>query len=680
MNNATIGIVEIMFIVNKVFNVFKPWFAVDSRALGIYRILLGILCLSDILRRWDFIDVFYTGNSIIQVPTSLSTYKSFSLLNTFTLSWEVHLVFIIGVIFSIMLIVGYRTKLSQIICAVILISLHNRAIMLENAGDFFMNCMLVWTVFLPLGISFSVDSLIKSLRNHKESSLDELNDREYGKNIPQTLYHLAFFCVLFQLSTIYFFTGLDKSGYDWMNGTAVYKMFQLDTFLTPVGYYLRDYITLPITKFFTYSTLGIEYLAPFLLLFPFYSKWFRTFFIFCYVIFHSTIRLAVKVGLFSYIMMITYVLLFDTSFINKIKKWILGKYNKKYILFYDSDCGFCHYSIRIIKRLDVFHRMIFADASYSKDKPENFDNLRQVTAILYDKETNKWWTKHEAFGKILLLVPFGFILGWIFFIPGLSKLFSFIYDYIAKNRIIISTYFGMPVCGIKQDKQSYISSNDTIPSNYNKNCIFLGKFSTFIFLIILLSSSINYALAANDGVNDRMEKYGFGKNYFRHNPTLKKISYYPRMIQRWNMFAPTVLATDKTIVVEATLANGEIINPYTGKKPILDSVDYEDLWHGHNQFWRKFFSRVNKKGKQKYVNRFEIWMKKHNNNYFEETLGDQRIKSVNIWYLSQRNADMNSNSNYRVSKRLLNSKSQNSRKKIPNERRKISNDAKKGKK
>ena len=92
--------------------------------------------------------------------------------------------------------------------------------------------------------------------------------------------------MIFQLATIYFFTGLDKTGYDWMNGSAVYKMFQLDTFLTPVGYFLRDYISYPVSKFFTYSTLGIEYIAPIILFFPFYSYIFRFIFIIVYSIFH----------------------------------------------------------------------------------------------------------------------------------------------------------------------------------------------------------------------------------------------------------------------------------------------------------------------------------------------------------------------------------------------------------
>ena len=102
-----------------------------------FRIVFGILCLSDIIRRWDFIDIFYTQASIIQSTLTSSSYKNFTLLNTFTSSWEVHLFFSLGIIFSLMLIFGYKTKLSQIMCAVIIISIHNRAIMLENAADFF---------------------------------------------------------------------------------------------------------------------------------------------------------------------------------------------------------------------------------------------------------------------------------------------------------------------------------------------------------------------------------------------------------------------------------------------------------------------------------------------------------------------------------------------------------------
>ena len=642
---------------NRFTKMFKPWFAVDSRALGLFRIIFGYLCLFDVLRRWEFIDIFYTQASIIQSSLTSSSYKNFTLLNTFTSSWEVHLFFIIGIVFSFMLMIGYKTKFSQIMCAIIIISIHNRAIMLENAADFFMNCMLIWTVFLPLGISFSIDSLSNTLKNNKENSIDELNNRNFGVNKSQTLYSFAYFCMIYQVATIYFFTGLDKTGYDWMNGSAVYKMFQLDTFLTPVGYFLRDFITLPISKFFTYSTLGIEYLAPVILFFPFYSYILRFLFIIVYSIFHISIRLAIKVGLFSYVLMCCFILLIDKYFIEKFKSFILNRYkDSKYILFYDSDCGFCHYSIRVIKRLDIFQRLVFADKTYSGKKPKSLDDALDYTALLYNPSNDKVWLRHEVFGKILIILPFGFLFGWIFFIPGISILFRKIYDIVAFRRTDISKYFGLPACDLKTNIVKDDNNNDYVIPIYKNNLIYLKKTVNIFVLLVLLWSSINYSLAANDGVNDLMEEYGFGKNYFKHNQTLKKIAYYPRMIQRWNMFSPTVLSTDKALIIEATLSNGDIIDPFTGKKPVLDSVDYNVLWHDHNQFWRKFSSRVTKKGKKSTLNRFETWLKRYNNTYFDDNLYGNRIREVNIWSLSERNKDINSKTNYRVSKKLLNSK------------------------
>ena len=59
------------------------------------------------------------------------------------------------------------------------------------------------------------------------------------------------------------------------------------------------------------------------------------------------------------------------------------------MLFYDSDCGFCHYIVRIIKRLDIYSRITFLDANYEGVKPPNFEKLSTETAILYEKQSEK---------------------------------------------------------------------------------------------------------------------------------------------------------------------------------------------------------------------------------------------------------------------------------------------------
>ena len=637
----------------KIIRIFKPWFFVDTRSLGIFRICLGFLCLFDILRRCDYIDIFYTNNGIISASTSSSYYKMFTLLTTFTTSWEVHLFFLTGIIFSIFLIVGYKTRLSHIICAMVIISIHNRAIILENASDMFMNSILIWTVFLPLGVSYSIDALKKNLATFKEYNINDLNNRKTN-NQPKKVFSIAYFAVLYQLSAIYFFTALNKSGYDWANGSAVYKMFELDTFLSSIGFVVRDFITPDVSKFLTYSTIRLEYLVPILIFIPFYNYIFRFFLVLALTVFHISIRLFIKVGLFSQTMIITYVLLLDTkiyNFINNGVERFLIK-NKKYILFYDSDCGFCHYAVRIIKRLDIYSIITFADFNYKGNKPLNYSELSTQTAILYDESSKKSWIKHQAFGKVMSLLPFGFIVSWIFFVPGISFLFEKVYDFIADNRTKISQFFGQPACGIdnKQEKAQFINITDSAPYKAKINIFFQLISSSIVILLIL--STLNYNLVANESVNKHMSKIGYEK--FKYNKFLKRITYYPRMVQRWNMFSPTVLKTDRTVVVSATLYDNSSIDIFTGKSPVLDSVDYEDLWHGHDQFWRKFFSRLSKKNNKKYIRPFERWIKRSSNTYFDSSLKGEKIKSINIWSISQKNSDMNSNREYKVYKQLLN--------------------------
>ena len=58
---------------------------------------------------------------------------------------------------------------------------------------------------------------------------------------------------------------------------------------------------------------------------------------------------------------------------------------------------------------------------------------------------------------------------------------------------------------------------------------------------------------------------------------LKTITTIPRMHQMWKMFSPNVLAVDNTVIVEAYLNDGTVIDLFTGKKPILDNTDLKIL-------------------------------------------------------------------------------------------------------
>jgi len=637
-------------------NLFKSWFTTDKRILGIYRIFFGLLIFTDILRRWDTRHIFYSNDGVVYHYNSSSYFSLLNIFNDFLQPWMIDLFFIVGICFSILFIIGYKTKLSQFIIGTILISLHNRVILVENAGDFVMNCMIVWSFFLPLGSAISIDSLKLSLKKYSDSNTNDLNN-----NIEIGCYSyksIAYFAILFQISAIYFFTGLNKTGSDWMSGTAVHYLYQLDTFLTPFGYLVRDYVGIAFSEIATYGTLTLELSVPFLLLFPLYTRYLRQIAVIALVIFHLVIMSSLSIGLFSQTMIVSFILLLDGKLLEYLKSYFIKKNNNQYILFYDSDCGFCHYTARIIKRLDIFNRIIFDNQNTKRDKPDDFDELIKNTAIVYNPETNQKWTKHLSFAKLLSLFPFGFIVSWIFYLPLLTNILKKIYEIVAANRTRISTLLGLAACNIKIDKKETnkpIESqnnflewfrtllNNSIP--FNKGLQIINSFTVFILLL----SCINYNLVANKSVNEYMNKYELQK--FEYIKPLKKIMNYPRMIQRWNMFSPSVLKRDKWLVVEAELSDGSIIDPFTGNKPILDNIEYKVLWKDINQFWRKYFTRIEKKNSQ--INKLKKWLIKPGNNYFEDRIGDRTIKSVKLWFLNQTNGSINSTKNYKVYKKEL---------------------------
>tara|TARA_B100001123_G_scaffold433082_1_gene557107 strand:+ start:456 stop:2597 length:2142 start_codon:yes stop_codon:yes gene_type:complete len=636
------------------------WFSVDSRTLGIYRILLGWLCFWDIARRWNYIDVFYSDLGIKTQFVKTTSFTIFKYIGNESLI--IHIVFMIGMLFSILLMLGYKSKLSHFITAIIIISIHVFVTKVGNSGDMFLNCMLIWTLFLPLGKSLSLDSLINSLFIYKENTLDDLNNKKIGNNPPIQIYSIAYFAVLFQISAIYFFTALDKHGYDWTQGKAFYKMHHLDGFITLIGYYARDYITYPISKIFTLATLYLEYSVVFLLFIPFYKHILRLIAIISLTIFHLMIRISMNIGLFSQTMITSFALLLDQKVLDGIKHKMIQNYkNQKFTLFYDADCGFCHYTVRIIKRLDVFHRIIFDNGlNANSNKPENFDDLSDKTVVLYKEDVNKLWTRHRAFGKILFLLPFGFLIGWIFFIPFLSKIFGIIYDLIAQNRTKISILFGLPACSLPgtaiEERKKEKNKKNVLQfiSPIKNHAIKVSKILSPIILIIMLSAGIQSALIENPGVqsflvrNKLIESKAKPKggrqsilnkgNYFNweNKRILEKIARFPRMIQMWKMFSPNVLSRDNIIIIEAFLNNGDVVDPFTGKKPVLNSTDYSILMTNNSQLWRKYFENFKRfDATRSGLGSFKNWIMNPKNNYFKKNLNGQKIDSIKIWKISQ---------------------------------------------
>ena len=629
-------------------NVIKNLISVDLRTLGIFRIALGMMCLLDILRRFPYIEIFYSNNgvasnSFMAELTGRYSVKAFTIMSSLESVTDVTIFFIIALVFSFFLMIGYRTKLSHIITIITILSLHNRLIILENGADMVYNSILIWSVFLPLGRRFSIDRMLFTMRNHNDSTPEALNTGTLvSKNEPSRYWGLAYFAILLQLSIIYFFNYINKTGNTWEQGTSIYYFYHLDHFLTPFGNFIKEFGLMPIqlSKLLTYSTMYLEMLAPLLILIPFIVT--RRIAFLMLVGFHFIIGISLNVGMFSWIMIASLLLLLSSRDMDLIKKCLRRFSTKKLLVFYDSDCGFCHQTSRIIRRFDIFNNITWAGRSYDGEKPDELESMSDETIVVWSKETDTVSTHHTAFSEILSALPMGFTVSWIFKVPGISHLSRCMYNQVARNRISISSFFGFSACDMPNEGQGCDMDFEMETPSSKRALMVVVEACKTVAVFTLILAALNYAMTKNDGYKDWREENGYKR--IKIQKELNKISRRLRMTQQWNMFSPSTPRKVSNVVIEATLSDGTVIDLLTGKSPVYDKLDYYTFREiDHSQFWRKFLGRISKKNYKRYRPQLKSVLLSSKNpikpfddlNQDGKVDREDKIKSVELYKLSK---------------------------------------------
>ena len=264
------------------------YLTVDARSLALGRVVLATVLLIDLLRRVPVLRDLYSNDGVLPNHTVLwrpPWPQLFSLLFSASHAAEAAVVFMFAGVCFLCLLVGWKTRLFQVLSFVMATSLHNRILFVENSGSVVLGAVLLWTAFLPLGRRFSVDALL-------------LEPRERRQAEPRVV-SLAVLGLLLQLSVIYGFNFLHKSGTTWREGTAVHYMLFQERIVTHLGVWVREQMPLAVTKSLTYGTLFIEAAAPCLILAPIFRRWTRLVAILLLVGLHGGIALLANLGIFS---------------------------------------------------------------------------------------------------------------------------------------------------------------------------------------------------------------------------------------------------------------------------------------------------------------------------------------------------------------------------------------------
>ncbi len=292
-------------------NLLLEIFALDLRSLALFRIGLALILLWGITLFSLETTFFFTDQGVMQrealkqieFPLSIVWWISPHFLSG-SIAWQVFLLSLSAVT-AFSLLVGYRTKLALAISLFLLLGSHARQPMILQGNDVLLRCALFWSLFLPLGARWSIDSLKKTIVPFSSNRIISWGSA----------------ALILQLGIVYFNAAIPKMSYEWVgDGSALYYVLNMDYFSKPFGYWMIQFPTL--LSLLTKQTLLIEFAVPFLILMPVGNSIIRLLVIAMMWGFHLGIYFCMDVGLFSPMCMVYWLVFLPSCFWDFLDKYL----------------------------------------------------------------------------------------------------------------------------------------------------------------------------------------------------------------------------------------------------------------------------------------------------------------------------------------------------------------------
>lgn len=596
--------------------------AIDVRWLALFRILFGTLLCVELLRRWAAVGEFFSNEGVLSNHFSLFRPigpGAFSLYSAFSSSTQVSVAFGATLIVFVAFTVGYRTRIAHVLSFVCIASLNARNLMVENGGTVAVNLLCFWTLFLPLGRRLSVDALLGSLESVRETGPMELNAARELRPVEPKFYSLATTALLLQWSVIYFFNCITKTGKGWMDGSALHYFLHQDRIVTPFGVWLREQAPGSLLQGLTYATLVVEGLLPVLILLPFWQGKSRRLALVLAVGLHGSIALTARLGPFSYVMSLFFLLLLGDAEWRWLKR-LLGSNRPSLQLIYDDDCGVCLQACRLLRRLDSWRCLSFAGACSFDSLPKGVDDalLDQTMVVVLD--SGEIVTHERAVSTVLKSLPLAALgLGWVTSLPGVRRLVRALYRRFANRRHEVSAYLGWGQCGIA-DSSRQVEAKGSAPAEQGMPR-FKGKgLLRESLVVVALVMFVNQVAIDNAAVRQRVRTT-------QPAAIAAWVSTF-RLMQGWRMFAPEPPYTDGRLVVDARTSDGRQVDPLTGELPDFET-ETRSGW-GLNQFWCDFHLKMSFPNYRPYHSEFRDYLRR-----WPERTGraEDRLVAFDVWWV-----------------------------------------------
>ncbi|KYR01403.1 hypothetical protein DLAC_01993 [Tieghemostelium lacteum] len=290
----------------------QQMFGMDLRSVALFRIVMALCVIGDIIERLTDLKMHYTEEGIIPRHLIITKYSSnlFFPIQLVNQSYYFQLfLFLIHLVFGVMLLIGYRTRLFACLCWFMTISLQAYVGIIGHGGDVYFRMMLFFLIFLPCGQLYSVDSATFSTEKLKkpDSQSEITHQNQYKKSKsskidnPNRYRYLSFATVgiLIQMGCLYVASYFHKTGEEWRNGEATFYAITLDYFSTDFAKFLVQFRE-PM-RLLTIAVAKWELYGIFFMFVPFCTDYFRFFAAFGFFALHVGFGMCLRLGLFFWV-------------------------------------------------------------------------------------------------------------------------------------------------------------------------------------------------------------------------------------------------------------------------------------------------------------------------------------------------------------------------------------------
>jgi len=560
----------------------------DPRSLGLGRIGLGLLLMYDLVRRVPGLVTWYSNEGLLPNHTVLwrpSADYVFSLLLAASRPEEAAIFFALFAIVYLLFTVGWHTRFFHFLSLVCLVSLHDRAIFLENGGDVALNLLCVWTLFLPMGARFSIDAVRRTLAKREESAR-ELNDRPSSQERP--VVSLAVLAILLEISVIYYFNAVNKHGWTWRQGLAVHYVLYQERMVTWFGVLMRALMTPALSRVLSYAVLAIEIAAPVLILSPIKRVAMRRLAIVLYPGLHLAFATCLNLGQFSFNMMGYFPLLLAAEDWDALGRRFGPSAARARIVYVDEKSALGSAWARLLSRLDTFGRLRF------EPLPLQGADATPARWVVQDPATNRRDSGPTAWADCLAALPCGRPLAWFMRRSSVQAVCGLAGRFIVKNHDAIAG-------ALRATPFSRgLHSAERRPSAARSWLLRQTAVVRELSAIILLAALTSQLLVENRAIPQRLK--------FPQPKWMTQLVVYPRLMQGWQMFAADVPTSERMLYIDAVTSDGRHVDPYNEAASRVAALPL-DVIPPHleqDEFWCDYTNRI--PDNEAYWRAFKEWI------------------------------------------------------------------------